>query len=66
MSTVQEIEFAVRELSPDELARFREWFIEFDATVWDRRFEKDAVDGHLDGLVDEALQDLAEGRCTDL
>ena len=66
MSTVQEIESAVRELSPDELARFRTWFIEFDAADWDRRFEKDAVEGRLDALADEALRDLAEGRCTDL
>ena len=66
MSTVQEIESAVRELTPDELARFRTWFIEFDAAVWDRRFEKDAVEGRLDALADEALRDLAEGRCADL
>jgi hypothetical protein len=66
MSTVQEIEHAVRQLSPEDLAVFRAWFAEFDAAVWDRQFEEDVATGRLDALADEALRDLREGRCTDL
>ena len=66
MSTVQEIEQAVQELPPQELAAFRAWFAEFDAVAWDRQFEEDVVAGRLDQLAEEALQDLREGRCTDL
>lgn len=33
-------------LSADELARFREWFDEFDAEVWDRQFAEDAKSGN--------------------
>ncbi len=66
MSAVQEIEDAVRRLSADELAAFRAWFTEFDATQWDRQFEEDVASGRLDRLAEEALRDLREGRCTDL
>jgi hypothetical protein len=66
MSTIQEIERAISELSADDLAAFRAWFIEFDAAVWDKRFEEDAAAGRLDELADEALNDLRQGRCTDL
>jgi hypothetical protein len=66
MSTIEEIERAVRELSPAELARFRAWFAEFDASVWDRQLEADVAAGRLDVLAEEALHDLREGRCTDL
>lgn len=66
MSTVQEIQKAVRQLSPEDLAAFRAWFDEFDASVWDRQLEEDVVAGRLDQLAEEALQDLREGRCTDL
>jgi hypothetical protein len=66
MSTVQEIERAVRELSPEALAQFRAWFTEFDADLWDRRLEGDVATGRLDALADEALRDLREGRCTDI
>jgi hypothetical protein len=63
--TVQQLEQAVRQLSPEELASFRIWFAQFDAEVWDRQIEADVLAGRLDQLADEALQDLREGRCTD-
>ncbi len=66
MTTVQEIEVAVTQLSPEDLAVFRAWFAEFDATIWDRQFEDDVAAGRLDALADEALRDLHEGRCSDL
>jgi len=66
MSTVPEIELAVKKLSREELSAFRTWFEDFDAEAWDRQFEEDAKAGRLDALADEALRDLREGRCTDL
>jgi len=66
MSTVEEIESAVRQLPSEELAAFRNWFAEFDAEAWDRQFEADVAAGRLDALADKALRDLHEGRCTDL
>jgi hypothetical protein len=66
MSTIAEIESAVRNLSRDELTAFRKWFQEFDTEAWDRQFEEDVRAGRLDALGQEALTDLREGRCTDL
>lgn len=66
MSTVEEIERAISNLSPEKLAELRSWFAQFDADSWDREFEEDVQAGRLDALADEALRDLDEGRCTDL
>jgi hypothetical protein len=66
MSTIQEIESAIRQLAPDELAAFRHWFCEYDADVWDRQLEADVAAGALDAVADEALLDSHEGRCTKL
>lgn len=66
MSTVPEIEAAVRRLGERELAEFRSWFAEFDAAEWDRQIERDAAAGRLDAMAQEALDDLKAGRCTDL
>lgn len=66
MSTVQDIQEAVKQLQQEELVEFRVWFAEFDAMLWDRQFEADVSAGRLDQLADEALQDLREGRCADL
>ena len=66
MSSIQEIEQAIRQLSSEDLSAFRAWFIEFDASLWDRQLENDIAVGRLDELANEALLDLREGRCTDL
>ena len=56
MSKIEEIEKEVLGLNPDELQAFRKWFWDFDAEVWDRRFEKDALSGKLDSLAEAALK----------
>jgi hypothetical protein len=66
MSSLQEIEDAVEHLSTEELARFRRWFAEFDAAVWDRQFEADVQAGRLEQLAEEALRENREGRTTEL
>jgi hypothetical protein len=66
VSTVEEIEQAVQDLSPEQLAAFRAWFATFDAAIWDRKIEADVAAGRLDALTHEALDDLQQGRCTDL
>lgn len=66
MTTITELEQAVRQLSRTELAAFRAWFDQFDAEAWDRQFEQDAREGRLDALANEAVDDLRSGRCTDL
>ena len=66
MSTVQDIEKAIRQLSPEDLAAFRTWFAVFDAERWDQQFEEDVAAGRLEYLAQEAIQELREGRCTDL
>ncbi|HUE74365.1 MAG TPA: hypothetical protein VMP01_26015 [Pirellulaceae bacterium] len=65
MSTVAELEEAVRQLSPQERAAFRAWFAEFDAEEWDRQIEADVAAGRLDWLIAEAKADRQAGRCTD-
>lgn len=66
MTPIDEITKAVQGLSPDELAAFRIWFLEFDHSLWDKQLEGDITSGRLDSLADEALEDLRHGRCSDL
>lgn len=66
MTTVQEIEKAVEHLPAPDLNKFRSWFENFDAKEWDKQFDEDAKSGKLDRLADQALDDLKNGRCTDL
>ena len=66
MNTVQDIENAIRQLPPQDLAALRTWFAAFDAGWWDQQFEEDVAAGRLESLAQEAIQELREGRCTDL
>ena len=59
MTQVHELEAAVTHLSDEDLAAFRQWFAEYDVTVWDRQFEADVAAGRLDKLGEEALAWLA-------
>ena len=63
MQTVQEIQLAVSQLSADELARFREWFNEYDAEVWNWQFEEDVKSGKLDWYTEHARADFRAGMC---
>jgi hypothetical protein len=62
MSTIEDIERAVKELDREQLAAFRRWFLEFDSEAWDHQFEEDVAAGRLNELGDEAIADLREGR----
>lgn len=64
--SIHEIEQAIAELSPNELARFREWFEEFDAQAWDEQFERDAKSGKLDKLANKAIRDYRAGKAKEL
>ena len=66
MTTAEEIEKAIERLPPDELARFRTWFEAFDAAQFDAAIERDARDGKLDALADEALATHRAGRSREL
>lgn len=63
--TNQEIETAVTQLTPDQLADFRAWFAEYDAHRWDQQFEAEVAAGCLDALAVEALGDYRAGRTTE-
>jgi len=66
MGKVETIEQQIQALSPEELARFRAWFLEFDWAAWDRQLQRDVSAGKLDALAEKALRDHASGKTTPL
>ena len=64
--TIEDLEKAVATLPPDDLARFRAWFDEFDAARFDQKIERDAKAGKLDRLAEQAIDDLRKGRSREL
>lgn len=59
---VKELEKAVAELPPEELASFSAWFEDYIARQWDQQIKEDAEAGRLDHLIEKARRDHEEGR----
>jgi hypothetical protein len=64
MGKVEKIEQDVEALSPEELAEFRAWFLEYDWAAWDRQLERDVENGRLDDLAEKAVRDHTAGKTT--
>ena len=63
MSTVQDIETAIRKLSHDDLAALRVWLADYNAEQWDQKIAADAQSGRLDALYQEMRRE-GEGQPT--
>jgi hypothetical protein len=61
-----ELENAVRNLPPEDLERFAEWFEQFIDNQWDRKFSADVHAGRLAPVATKADADFEAGRCTPL
>ena len=64
--SVQEIQVAISQLSPEELEKLAEWFAQFQNDAWDKQIEEDVKLGRLDALIQEARSDYAAGKTTPL
>jgi len=63
---VKEIETAIAQLPPAQVAELADWFDEFRARLWDQQIERDVSSGRLESLFDEAKENLKSGRCKPL
>ena len=66
MSTVAEIESAIKKLAPQEVRKVGHLVDELREDLWDRQIDADAKAGKLDKLMEEARQDYLAGRCKPL
>ena len=55
MRKVEEIEKQIQELSREEFAELRDWFLEHDRQIRDQQLEADSVPGELEEFVAAAL-----------
>ena len=63
MLTLEQIESAILQLSPDEYRKLSEWFANLDYQRWDEQLEKDIANGKLEDLAKEAIAEFEAGHC---
>lgn len=66
MAGLEQLEHEVENLSSKDLAKFREWFIEFDWALWDTKIADNLKAGKLDQLISAARADFKGGTAREL
>ena len=66
MSSIEDIEKAVANLQPRDLAIFSAWFEAFEAERFDRQILRDAEAGKLDRLAETALAEFRKGLAREI
>lgn len=64
--TIEELQKGVKDLRPDELAKFRAWYEAFDAALFDAKVERDASNGTLDRIFAKSEEDFRAGRSREI
>jgi phage terminase Nu1 subunit (DNA packaging protein) len=62
MSTVAEIESALKKIPLDDARKVADWLQNYLDEKWDRQIDADITAGKLDQLADKALEDYQAGR----
>lgn len=66
MTTIKDIENAIKALPISELKQLRAWFAEFDAKTWDTQLEEDIAAGKLDKIAEQAKTSYQSGDFDEL
>ncbi|MBD2771337.1 hypothetical protein [Iningainema tapete] len=66
MSTLTEIEAAIKQLPPLQIRELAVWLQEYLDEAWDRQIEADLESGKLDRLIAKAEADIAANNVRDL
>jgi hypothetical protein len=66
MTKLEALEEEIKKLSPEELAKLRDWLLERDAEEWDRQIERDAASGKLDKLFEKSVADHRAGKSREI
>ena len=66
MTTIVEIQEAVKGLPEEQFEVFSSWFEQYEEQRWDRQIERDQKSPALRSLMDKARADFEAGKCTPL
>lgn len=66
MTTLPEIEAAIKQLPEGDVRQLSAWLQEYLDEMWDREIEADLLSGKLDKLIARAETDIAANRVRDL
>jgi len=66
MSTIPDIQEAIRSLPDEDFGEFSSWFEQYEEERWDRQIERDQRSGPLRSMMEKAQADFEAGNVTPL
>jgi len=66
MTTLLEIEAAIKQLSEGDVRKLATWIQTYLDEKWDRQIEEDLISGKLNSLIAKAEADIAANNVRDL
>ncbi len=66
MSQVEELQLRIRNLSPEDFSKLRDWFLELEDALWDQQISADFKAGKLNRLIEKAQAEFAQGKAQEL
>ncbi len=66
MGEVEELETRIYNLSKEEFAKFREWFLQLENELWDKQIKSDFQAGKFNRLIKKARDEFAHGKVREL
>jgi hypothetical protein len=66
MNSVEALEQQIEKLDDSSFAKFRDWFLAFDQSRWDKQIESDSNAGKLDKIINAALTEHQAGKARNL
>ncbi|MBS1591570.1 MAG: hypothetical protein JST07_05600 [Bacteroidetes bacterium] len=66
MVNLLEIETSVTQLSSDDFIKFREWFLAYEAMVWDEKIANNIQEDKLSSLANKAIAEFNAGKWSKL
>lgn len=62
MIALQELENEVKNLPKQDFNQFRNWFLDYENSKWDKEIEEDIYSGKLDDIMNNAKKDFKNGK----
>jgi len=66
MSEIEELQTRIRKLPTEDFSKLRDWLIQFEDELWDKKISADFKAGKFNKLIEKARSEFAQGKAREL
>ncbi len=66
MTQVEELQVRIRSLPIEDFSKLRDWFLELEEEIWDKKISDDFKSGKFNKLIEKARSEFSQGKAREL